>query len=42
MGVSTYLLSTGTKDIVITNPQAGPLRGMCGMGMYPFQVNFQD
>ena len=42
MGISTYLPSTGTKDIVITNPQAGPLKGMCGMGMYPFQVNFQD
>src|SRR3989344_8995420 len=42
MGISKTLPSTGTKDIVITNPQAGPLRGMCGMGMYPFQVNFQN
>jgi len=42
MGVSARLPSTGTKDIVITNPQPGPLQGMCGMGMYPFQVNFRN
>jgi plastocyanin domain-containing protein len=41
MGVSKSLPSTGTTDIAITSPQAGPLQGMCGMGMYPFQVNFQ-
>ena len=42
MGVSKFLPSTGTTDIAIANPQAGPLVGMCGMGMYPFQVNFQN
>lgn len=42
MGVSRSLPSTGTTDIAITNPQAGPLQGMCGMGMYPFQVNFEN
>jgi len=41
MGLSKSLPPTGTTDIAITNPQAGPLQGMCGMGMYPFQVNFQ-
>lgn len=42
MGVSKNLPPTGTFDVVITNPQAGPLQGMCGMGMYPFQVNFEN
>jgi len=41
MGVSQSLPSTGTTDIAITNPQVGLLQGMCGMGMYHFQVNFQ-
>lgn len=41
MGVSRSLPPTGTTDIAITDPQIGPLQGMCGMGMYPFQVNFQ-
>ena len=42
MGVSKNLSSTGTFDIPISDPKAGPLVGMCGMGMYPFQVNFQS
>jgi plastocyanin domain-containing protein len=42
MGVSKNLPSTGTTDIVVADPKAGPLNGMCGMGMYPFQVNFQS
>ncbi|OGG41125.1 hypothetical protein A2118_03570 [Candidatus Kaiserbacteria bacterium GWA2_50_9] len=42
MGVNRTLPSTGTVDIPVTNPQAGALIGMCGMGMYPFQVNFQS
>lgn len=41
MNVSKSLPPTGTTDIAIASPQAGPLQGMCGMGMYPFQVNFQ-
>lgn len=41
MGVAKILPSTGTADISITNPQPGLLNGMCGMGMYPFQVNFE-
>ena len=42
MGISKNLPSTGTADIPVTDPKAGPLIGMCGMGMYPFQVNFQN
>lgn len=42
MGVARSLPSTGTTDVVVTDPKAGLLNGMCGMGMYPFQVNFQS
>lgn len=42
MGVSRNLPSTGTVDIAVTDPKAGALIGMCGMGMYPFQVNFES
>jgi Cu+-exporting ATPase len=42
MGLSKNLPSTGTVDIPVTDPKAGALIGMCGMGMYPFQVNFQS
>lgn len=41
MGVSKSLPPTGTTDIAIASPEPGLLQGMCGMGMYPFQVNFQ-
>ena len=41
MGVRENLPSTGTVDVAIASPEEGPLQGMCGMGMYPFQVNFQ-
>lgn len=42
MGVSKNLPPTGTIDITITDPKPGPLTGMCGMGMYPFTVNFRS
>ena len=42
MGISKNLPSTGTYDVPVTDPKAGALIGMCGMGMYPFQVNFQS
>lgn len=41
MGLSKNLPSTGTVDIPV-DPKVGPLIGMCGMGMYPFQVNFES
>lgn len=42
MGISKNLPSTGTYDVSVADPKAGALIGMCGMGMYPFQVNFQN
>ncbi|MFA6397628.1 MAG: cupredoxin domain-containing protein [Candidatus Paceibacterota bacterium] len=41
IGVGEMLLNSGTKDITIDNPEAGKLQGMCGMGMYQFEVDFK-
>ncbi len=42
MGFSKFLPSSGTTDVDLGSPQAGVLRGMCGMGMYTFEINFRD
>ncbi len=39
--ISQILPQKGKADIDIGTPSAGPLQGMCGMGMYPFSVTFQ-
>ncbi len=36
------LPQTGVTDIDIGVGQLGTLQGMCGMGMYPFEVEFQN
>ncbi len=41
MNLSKILPNSGTTDIDLGNPKLGMLQGTCGMGMYPFQVNFQ-
>jgi plastocyanin domain-containing protein len=41
LGYRKILPQTGETEIDIGTPQAGvPLRGVCGMGMYSFSVNF--
>ncbi|OGG92846.1 hypothetical protein A2609_00660 [Candidatus Kaiserbacteria bacterium RIFOXYD1_FULL_47_14] len=42
LGISKALPQTGSTDIDVGTAGAGTLQGMCGMGMYPFEVNFQD
>lgn len=42
MNISKALPQTGTTDIDIGNGQVGTLQGTCGMGMYPFEVEFQS
>lgn len=42
MGISKLLPQTGSTDIDIGNGKLGILRGSCGMGMYPFEVEFQS
>lgn len=42
MNITKILTSSGVEDIDIGIPGPGLLRGTCGMGMYPFEVNFQS
>jgi plastocyanin domain-containing protein len=42
MNVGKSLALTGTTDIDLGNPKEGILRGSCGMGMYPFEINFKS
>lgn len=41
MNISKVLPQTGSTDIDIGSQQATTLSGTCGMGMYPFEVEFQ-
>ncbi len=42
MNVFEVLPNSGSKDIDLGTPKTGTLQGSCGMGMYPFQINFQS
>jgi len=41
LGISKYLPQSGVTDIDLGINQTGTLYGSCGMGMYPFQINFE-
>ena len=41
MKVAQSLALSGTTEIDLGSPKPGLLQGMCGMGMYPFEINFQ-
>ncbi len=40
LGISKNLPNSGSTDVEIGVPQSGTLKGSCGMGMYPFQIEF--
>ena len=42
MNVSKNLALAGITDIDLGSPKVGILRGSCGMGMYPFEIDFQN
>lgn len=42
LNVSQNLSQSGTTDIDLGTPTATTLQGMCGMGMYPFEIDFQN
>jgi len=42
LDISKALPQTGTTDVDIGVSQVGKLNGACGMGMYPFEVDFQN
>ena len=41
MDISKNLPSSGVTDIDLGIPELGTLEGSCGMGMYPFEIEFQ-
>ena len=41
IGISKYLPQTGSTDIDIGSQKVATLQGTCGMGMYPFEVEFR-
>ena len=40
--ISKFLPSNGQTDIDVGKPSVGKLRGSCSMGMYPFEVVFEN
>ena len=41
LDIFKYLPQSGTTDIDLGIQSAGTLNGSCGMGMYPFEIQFQ-
>jgi plastocyanin domain-containing protein len=41
LNVSEVLPQTGVKNIDVGTQKIGTLQGSCGMGMYPFEVEFE-
>jgi plastocyanin domain-containing protein len=42
LNIGKQLAITGATDIDLGSPVAGVLKGSCGMGMYPFEIDFQS
>lgn len=42
LGINKSLPPSGVTDIDLGISKAGVLQGMCGMGMYPFEIEFQN
>ncbi len=40
LGIGKILPPSGSTDIDIGSPKTGLLEGSCGMGMYPFELQF--
>lgn len=41
MNISKILPQSGVTDIDLGSKKTGTLQGSCGMGMYPFEIEFQ-
>ena len=42
LDIGTYLPQTGSTDVAIGTFEESVLEGMCGMGMYYFEIEFQS
>ena len=41
LNISKILPQSGRTDVDIGSPQIATLQGTCGMGMYPFEIDFK-
>ena len=41
MGFNKILPASGATEVDLGSPQVATLQGVCGMGMYSFQIDFQ-
>jgi len=41
LNISKILPNSGNTDIDLGTPELGTLQGTCGMGMYPFSIEFR-
>ena len=41
LDIGKVLPQTGDTDIDLGSPKSGILNGTCGMGMYPFEIDFK-
>ncbi len=42
LNISKILPQTGTTDVEVGSQNIGKLQGSCGMGMYPFEIDFES
>ena len=42
LGINQNLPASGVTDIDLGSPATGKLDGFCGMGMFPFEIDFQS
>lgn len=42
LGIKKSLPPSGVTDIDLGVSKIGVIQGMCGMGMYPFEIDFRD
>ena len=42
LGITKILPQSGSTDISIGTQQISTLQGTCGMGMYPFEIDFKS
>ncbi|OHA80204.1 MAG: hypothetical protein A2747_01110 [Candidatus Yonathbacteria bacterium RIFCSPHIGHO2_01_FULL_44_41] len=42
MNITRNLPPSGVTEIDLGSPSVSTLQGICGMGMYPFEIVFQD
>ncbi len=42
MNISKILPQSGSTDIDLGTQESSTLQGTCGMGMYPFEIDFQS